>query len=132
MAPSIRSSALRYTVPFLTVGAALLLTQWLTSMLAPTQRVLFFGAVFLSTLLGGRWPGLLAILLSLLALIFFFENPIYALEVHREYFPRLVGFLFTALLISSVRFRRQQDAAALKKANAELEVRVGERTAALE
>jgi len=132
MAPSIRSLALRYAVPFLSVGAALLLTQRLTPLLDSTPRVLFFGAVFLSTLLGGRWPGLLAILLSLLALIFFFDNPIYALELNREDFPRLVVFLFTALLISSVSFRRQQDAAALKKANAELEDRVGERTAALE
>src|ERR1044071_5167911 len=132
MAPSIRSLALRYAVPFLSVGAALLLTQRLTPLLDSTPRVLFFGAVFLSTLLGGRWPGLLAILLSLLALIFFFDNPIYALELNREDFPRLVVFLFTALLISSVSFRRQQDAAALKKANAELEDRVRERTAALE
>jgi len=131
MTPATKSLVGRYSIPIASVGAALLLTHLFAPVFDTTPRVLFFGAIFISALFGGRGPSLLAILLSLIAFMLF-ADPRYAVKFDLANLPRIGVFLTTALLVSSVSIYRQRAEAALKKANAELEDRVKERTAELE
>src|SRR5437016_7447363 len=62
---------------------------------------LFFPAVLLATWFGGTGPGLLAVLLSILSINFFFTKPFFAFEFSVRDIPTTVAFLFSALVISS-------------------------------
>src|SRR6266446_4666180 len=92
---------------------------------------LFLPAILLSTWFGGTGSGLLAVLLSTLCINFFILEPRLAFSFTFRDAVHLAVFLFTALLISSWSAGRRRVEHALKKASADLEDKVAERTADL-
>src|SRR5207253_10875541 len=97
---------------------------------------LFFPAVLLATWFGGTGPGLLAVLLSILSINFFFTEPFFAFEFSVRDIPTTVAFLFSALVIRSWSSARKRNENRLRKSESELrqarkevEVKVEERTA---
>jgi PAS domain S-box-containing protein len=89
-----------YSVAALAVGSALMLTLLLQSLLAPNLFQLFFAAVVVSTWYGGMQLGLLATVLSSLAISYFFIEPVYSLYLDVDNILPLGVFLFVSLLIS--------------------------------
>src|SRR5881227_44329 len=126
----------RYGLPILSVAIC-------TAVTFPLQEFgvrvsLFFPAVLLATWFGGTGPGLLAVLLSILSINFFFTKPFFAFEFSVRDIPTTVAFLFSALVISSWSSARKRNENRLRKSESELrqarnelEVRVEERTAKL-
>jgi PAS domain S-box-containing protein len=99
---------------------------------------LFFPAVLLATWFGGTGPGLLAVLLSILSINFFFTEPFYAFQFSVQDIPTTIAFLFSALVLSSWSTARKrsenrlrESESELRKARNELEAKVEERTAKL-
>jgi PAS domain S-box-containing protein len=99
---------------------------------------LFFPAVLLATWFGGTGPGLLAVLLSVLSINFFFTEPFFAFEFSVRDIPTTIAFLFSALVLSSWSTARKhsenrlrESESELRKARNELEAKVEERTAKL-
>src|SRR2546429_5970777 len=124
-------------------GPSVLLVAICTAVTFPLQsfgvRVsLFFPAVLLATWFGGTGPGLLAVLLSILSINFFFTEPFFAFEFSVRDIPTTVAFLFSALVISSWSSARKRNENRLRKSESELrqarnelEAKVAERTAKL-
>lgn len=130
-----RSTILRYGFALLTVALALLLSLLLRLMGASSVALLFIPAVMVSTWYCGMKPGLLATVISVLAIDYFLlptppPSP-YGLKLSWEYLPRLAVFTFVALLTSSLTVARKRAEAALRTAHDEQERRVAERTAEL-
>jgi PAS domain S-box-containing protein len=91
-----------YAVAVLSVVLAATIT-WLISPLSEhIPFTLFYVAVMLSTLSGGRRPGLLATALSALLSAYLFLPPASSLAIGLEDLLQLGIFLFVALLISSL------------------------------
>src|ERR1700751_3524222 len=99
---------------------------------------LFFPAILLATWFAGPGPGLLAVLLSILSINFFFTEPFFTFEFSVRDIPTTIAFLFSALVISSWSTARKrsenrlrESESELRKARNELEAKVEERTAKL-
>src|SRR5438067_4980830 len=99
---------------------------------------LFFPAVLLTTWFGGTRPCLLAVLLSILSINFFFTEQFFAFEFSARDIPTTIAFLFSALVISSwstarkrSETRLRESESELRKARNQLEAKVQERTAKL-
>jgi signal transduction histidine kinase len=122
------STAKRYLISATTLLAAIALSLALKRWIHDTPTLFFLAAVVISA----RWSGLRAatvtIILSVLALDYFFIEPIYALGLAREDLPIVIEFVLVALLISSLNEASQRAKAALARANEELERKVAERT----
>ena len=131
MIKNIRHPGVHYGFAIVLSVIALALTLVLWPMIRPSVFPLFLAAVMLSAWYGGLGPGLLATVLTVTAIDYFFlpspSTRLVALEVSL----RLGIFALVALLISSLTAARQRAEAALRKAHDELEVRVQERTAEL-
>jgi PAS domain S-box-containing protein len=99
----IRFLLIPYFVTTLAVGSALTLTLLLQPMLTPTWSQLFFAAVAISTRYGGMESGLLATMLSSLAIGYFFIKPVYSLDIATvNHLLQLSTFILVAILISSL------------------------------
>jgi PAS domain S-box-containing protein len=134
VAPAVRrmaSTVMRYGLAVFCVVTALLVTKLLQHFTDGPPWFVFFAAVMISSWVAGLGPGLLAVLLSTLAVDYFLVPPLYVLSLKIEYLPRLVIFGLSALLISWLSDRRKRAEAALRRARDELEARVQERTAEL-
>jgi len=124
-------------------GLSILSVAICTAVTFPLQEFgvrvsLFFPAVLLATWFGGTGPGLLAVLLSILSINFFFTEPFFAFEFSVSDIPTTVAFLFSALVISSWSSARKRNENRLRKSESELrqarnelEAKVEERTAKL-
>src|SRR5438045_7364357 len=122
-------------------GLSILSVAICTAVTFPLQEFgvrvsLFFPAVLLATWFGGTGPGLLAVLLSILSINFFFTEPFFAFEFSVRDIPTTVAFLFSALVISSWSSARKRNENRLRKSESELrqawnelEAKVEERTA---
>jgi signal transduction histidine kinase len=106
----------RYGITIPVIGLAVLLTSLLPH-LEPTPSMLFFAAVSVSAWFGGLGPGLLATGLSILALDFFFVDPVYAFGVGVADAVRLGVFGLVSILISSLDETRRRLQAALREQN---------------
>jgi PAS domain S-box-containing protein len=126
----------RYGLSILSVAISTAATTPLESFGVRTS--LFFPAILLSTWFGGTGPGLLAVLLSILSINFFFTEPFFAFEFSVRDIPTTIAFLFSALVISSwstarkrSETRLRESESELRKARSQLEAKVEERTARL-
>ncbi|WGV24694.1 hybrid sensor histidine kinase/response regulator [Halotia branconii] len=101
-----------YAVALLAVSIALLLTLLLQPLLNPTVFLLFFAAVAVSAWYGGMEVGILAIILSTLAVNYFFIQPVFSLVVDLSSLVRLTLFMLVtflmSLLTSELRTARQR------------------------
>ncbi|MFB2898524.1 PAS domain S-box protein [Aerosakkonemataceae cyanobacterium BLCC-F50] len=89
-----------YVVAIDTTGVALLLTHWLEPLMTRTSSPLFLIAIIVTTWYGGFYPGMLSVVLSVLAIDYFLIPPIYQLSIFTtDDLVRLVIFTLIALLI---------------------------------
>jgi signal transduction histidine kinase len=132
-APSViswqESVAFRYLLAFVAVGVALALADWLEGLLPDTT--VFLVVIVVVAWHGRLGPGLLAALLGTLVIDYYFTPPIYSLNLTQKDVSGLVVFLLSAAVASwaSASRRRAQDE--LRRAHAETEMKVIERTADL-
>ncbi len=89
------------------VAAALTATFLLQSVVSTAGFIFFYTAVVASAWFGGKWSGLLAMLLSTEAIEYFFMAPLYSFGVNRESLPILIEFAVSALVVGLVQFLAQ-------------------------
>src|ERR1044072_5039084 len=104
----------RYGLGVISVAAALVLTIWLEQYTDITP--LFYGAIVVSAWFGGRGPGLLAFLLSELAIYYYLVPPYYSLGLGPKPISFMVVFGVLALLTSWMSAKRRQAEEGLKQA----------------
>jgi PAS domain S-box-containing protein len=120
----------RYAAAVFSVAAGVLLSMWLQSVLDPMVPLLV--TVLLAAWFSGLWPALCASVLATLAIDYFFEPPLYTLTLELSHLPHLAVFVLLATLFASASSARRKAEQALREARDELEIRVRERTAALQ
>src|SRR6185503_11354894 len=120
----------RYGFAVLTVAAALLITRSLERYTDITP--LFYAAIVVSAWFGGRGPRLLAVVLSELAIDYYLVAPYYSLGLGPKPISFLVVFGVLAVVTSWMSTKRREAEVELKQARDELEMRVQERTEALQ
>src|SRR5690348_640074 len=81
---------------------------------------------------GGRTAGLLAVLLSTLAVDYFFVPPFYSFRISATEVTYFVAFVVCAVVASWVSSSKRKSEEALKQIRNQLELRVAERTAELQ
>jgi K+-sensing histidine kinase KdpD len=69
---------IRYAAAALCVCGALMLTDWLREYFQGTPNAIFFCAIILSGWYGGFGPGVFSSLLSVLAIKFYIEPPLFS------------------------------------------------------
>ena len=126
-----RPLVIRYAIPLLAVVAATFLASLLPPRLDPSHFTFFFLAVMVSAWYGGLGAGLIATVLSALALDYFFIAPILAIELDSHALVRLCVFLIVSIITNYLTNAQRRAEAGLRQAHAELEDRVRERTAEL-
>lgn len=126
-----RPPIVRYGIAVASVGLALAVASLLPYRADPSHFTLFFAAVMVSAWYGGLGAGLVATILSALSLDYFFIAPVHSITVDWRAFLRLGVFSVVALVTSYLTTARKRAEEALRKAHAELEERVRERTAEL-
>jgi PAS domain S-box-containing protein len=113
------------------VLVALLITRVMASYFESFRTPLFFSAIMLSTWFGGFIPGMVATLLSVPALKYYYVAPLYSWSFDLRHVPLFVIFSLSALFISWVIAKQQRAERTVRRVRDELEVTVQERTAAL-
>jgi PAS domain S-box-containing protein len=128
--PRARAVIPRYGLAVLSVAIALafsLLLQRFDITITP-----FLMAIGATAWYAGRGPGLLAVVLSILGLNYFFEPPLYHFEIDIARLPKLIVFTLLALLMSAFGAAVRRAEQGLRQARNELEAKVAERTAELQ
>ena len=113
----------------LSVAVAVLLTSLLEHLIATIP--LFYAAVIISSWYGGRWSGLLSVLLATLAVDYYFVPPSHSFTLSSATTPYLGSFALLALIVSFLSTARQQVEESLRQAHNEMEAKVRDRTADL-
>ena len=116
----------RYALAVGTVAVAMVITRSLQKYTDITP--LFYAAIVVSAWFGGMGPGLVAVVLSELAIDYYFVEPLYTLGLGQKGISFLVVFGFLAMLTSWMSSQRRKAEEALKQSRDELEMRVQERT----
>ncbi|MGA9378849.1 MAG: PAS domain S-box protein, partial [Phormidium sp.] len=92
---------LPYLVAIASTGIALLLTLWLASLMTLTSSAFFFIAIIVTTWYGGIRPGIVSVVLSVLAINYFLITPINHISIaDPDYLVRLALFTLIALIIN--------------------------------
>jgi K+-sensing histidine kinase KdpD len=113
---------LRYALAFASVGVAVTVDTLVRPGLGPLPvGLLFLCAVVGCAWYGGVGPGLVALLLSVLALEYFFLPPLHSLKVSPAYLPDLIGFFLFAILSVWFSAARRQTENELKRTAEEWE-----------
>ncbi len=122
---------IRYAVAAVSAVVALMLTDRLRESFQGTPNSLFFCAMILSGWYGGFGPGILASLLSVLAIKYYLTPPSHSLGFALGETPRFAILFIAGVFISWLCERQRRDEAALMQARDELEGKVQARTEAL-
>src|SRR5215813_10208987 len=127
------SFAFAYVVTVVFVAAALAVTLGLhqISPVYPTFFA-FYAAVAASAWYGGYGPGWVSVMLSTLAVNYFFLPPLYSLAPSSADLPRLIAFIVCAIVANAVSTRQKRVQNALRLTRDGLERTVQERTAELQ
>src|SRR5215472_6068260 len=127
------SVAFTYVLTVVFVAAALAVTLGLhqISPVYPTFFA-FYAAVAASTWYGGYGPGWVSVMLSTLAVNYFFLPPLYSLAPSSADLPRLIAFAVCAVVANAVSRRQKRVETALRGARDALERTVLARTAELQ
>jgi len=113
------------------VSAALASSLLLQRLFPYPFLFLFFAAVMSSAWFGGTAPGLFAVLVSTLAVDYFFVPPFHSFAINATDTAYFVAFVLCALAASWVSSTKRKSEEALIEARGQLESRVAERTAEL-
>jgi len=121
-----------YGLALLFVSGALLSTLALQRLFPHPFLFLFFAAVMASAWFGGTAPGFFAVLLSTIAVDYFFLSPVYSFAVNATEVSYFSGFVVCSLAASWVSAAKRKSENELKEARNQLQFLVTERTAALQ
>src|ERR1700732_5342966 len=116
----------RNSIALMSVAAALGLTLLLQHLFPYPFLFLFFAGVMTSAWFGGPAPGLFAVLLSTLAVDYFFVPPFYSFSINATDVTYFIAFIVCALVASWVSSFKKNGEEALKEARDRLELRVAE------
>jgi C4-dicarboxylate-specific signal transduction histidine kinase len=122
------SAISRFGLAVTLVAAALGLTWILQSVVSTAGYLFFYIAVVGSAWFGGKWPGGVAVILSMLAVAYFFTSPIFSFAVDRQSLPVFIEFSASAVVVGWFSSWRKHAEAELQYARDELQLRVEERT----
>jgi C4-dicarboxylate-specific signal transduction histidine kinase len=125
------STIFRYALAVALVAAAFGLTLLLQSVVSTAGYLFFYIAVVASSWFAGRWPGALAVILSALAVVYFFTPPVHSFAVNRQSLPVFIEFAASSVVVTWFSSWRRQAEAELRYARDELQLRVEERTVEL-
>jgi len=122
----------RNAIALVCVGTALVSTLLLQHLFPYPFLFLFFAAVMTSAWFGGAAPGLFAVLLSTLAVDYFFVPPFHSFVINATDSAYFIAFIICTAVASWVSSSKRKSEEALREARNQLEVRVAERTAELQ
>jgi K+-sensing histidine kinase KdpD len=122
----------RNAIALVCVGTALVSTLLLQRLFPYPFLFLFFAAVMASAWFGGAAPGLFAVLLSTLAVDYFFVPPFHSFVINATDSAYFIAFIICTAVASWVSSSKRESEEALREARDQLEVRVTERTAELQ
>src|SRR5437870_10370296 len=122
----------RYARALSFVAVAFLSSLLLQRFFAYPFLFLFFAGVMASAWSGGIGPGLFAVLVSTLAVDYFFVPPLHSFALNTTDSAYLAAFIVCALAASWVSSSKKKTEQALREMRDQLEIRVAERTSELE
>ena len=122
----------RYAITVLLVAAAFFSSLVLQRFFPYPFLFLFFAGVMASAWYGGIAPGLFAVVLSTVAVDYFFVPPLHSFAINTTDGAYFAAFVVCALVASWVSSSKRQAEAALREARDQLEARVAQRTSELE
>jgi C4-dicarboxylate-specific signal transduction histidine kinase len=129
---SVASTIGQYALAILLVALALFLSLQFQYSLGNPFWFFFSVAVILSTWFGGSGPGWLAVICSVLAVMYYFTPPMGTFAISPSDVPYFVAFVACEAGATRLILWRRRSEDALRRARNELEVKVAERTRALE
>jgi K+-sensing histidine kinase KdpD len=121
-----------YGIALFFVAAALVSSLLLQRFFPYPFLFLFFAAVMASAWFGGMAPGFAAVLISTLAVDYFFVPPLYSFAINATDSAYFTAFVVCAGVASWVSSSKRKNEEALREARDQLELRVALRTAELE
>jgi K+-sensing histidine kinase KdpD len=128
----VANTSQRFGTAFAWVAVALSSSLLLQRMFPYPFLFLFFAAVMASAWFAGTGPGIFAVVLSTLAVDYYFVPPLHSLAINATDSAYFVAFILCALAASWVSSSKRKSEEELREARDHLEVRVAERTAELQ